>query len=67
MSGERVLEIVTSFDTLMRYAKELGDARKSGDPKRIAEAKAKHDAYRDHCLTSDRMMLGMTNEQLNAK
>ena len=54
------MEIVTSWETLMMYAKELGQARLSGDEERIAEAERKHDEYRDICLKSDRMVLGCT-------
>lgn len=51
------MEIVTSWETLMHYAKEVGQARLSGDKERIAEAEKRHDAYRDICLESDRMVL----------
>ena len=51
------MEIVTSWQTLMLYAKELGRARLSGDEARITEAKRKHDEYRDLCLRSDRVIL----------
>lgn len=55
------MEVVTSFRTLMMYAKELGDAKKSGDQKKIAVAQEKHDAYRDMCIKSDRIMLHVRN------
>lgn len=54
------MEIITSWQTLMKFAKELGDARVSGDKERIAVAQKKHDDYRDACLQSDKMNLGMT-------
>jgi hypothetical protein len=52
------LEIVTSFQTLMRYAHALGQARLSEDPERIAKAEAEHDAYAKMCVESDRMLMG---------
>lgn len=54
------LEIVTSWETLMIYARELGKARLSGDEQRIEEAQQKHDEYRDACLRSDRMIFPFT-------
>jgi hypothetical protein len=56
--------VVTSFVTLMRYARELGDAEASGDAKRIEEAQRKHDDYRDICLIADEMHLGLRNKDL---
>ena len=58
------MEIVTSFQRLMQLAGKLGEARKIGDQVLIGKAKEKHDAYRDMCLLSDRMVLGMTVGQL---
>lgn len=58
------LEIVTSWHTLMTYAKELGQARLSGDKCRITKAKQKHDEYRDICLRSDKMILPFTVRDL---
>jgi len=52
------ISIVCSWTTLMRYAKALGDAKKSGDIDRICEAQKVHDNYRDLCLRSDRMING---------
>lgn len=50
------IEIVCSWQTLMTYAKEVGQAKKSGDPERIAEAEARHEDYRQMCLKADRMV-----------
>ena len=47
--------LVTSWRTLMMYAKELGQAELSGDSGRIAEAKRRHDDYRDLCLQADQI------------
>lgn len=58
------MEVVTSWSTLMQLAKAVGDARKSGDAAALERAQAEHDAYRDLCLKSDRMHLGMTLGQL---
>ena len=54
------IEIVTDFRVLMRLARALGQAEKSGDQDAIAKAKAEHDAYKDLCLRADRMNLGVT-------
>jgi len=51
------IKTITSFKTLMLYAKELGKARASGDSERIEKAKKLHDEYRDMCLKSDMMLL----------
>jgi hypothetical protein len=61
------IRLVTSFQTLMRLAHELGKARKSGDDKRIREAQRAHDEYRDLCLVSDEMVLDCTSGYLNQK
>ena len=58
------MKVVTSFQTLMHYAYELGQARLSGDSARIAEAQRKHDEYAQACLESDEMMLGGTVGEL---
>lgn len=55
------MEIVTSWQTLMQYAKELGQAKLSGDKNRIEEAKKKHDDYAAICIKSNRMVLHCTN------
>ena len=52
-----VVHTVVYWSTLMAYARELGQARLSGDEARIAEAERKHDAYRDACLAADEMRL----------
>ena len=62
---ENKLEVVTSFKTLMQLAHELGQARLSGDPDRISQAQSKHDAYRDVCLSADRMMLHTTYGEMS--
>ncbi len=51
------LTIVTSFHTLMRYAKEEAEARKSGDIERLKKAIEKHEDYRQLCLKADKMLL----------
>lgn len=53
------VEIVTSWVTLMHYAKLLGDARRSGYQKLIEETERNHDEYRDICLRSDKMIVGV--------
>lgn len=46
---------IASWPVLRGYAKELGEAMRSGDPKRIEEARIKHDEYHDICLKADRV------------
>ena len=58
------MKVVASWTTLMQYAKELGDARRTGDAEKITAAKKKHDDYRDACLSADEMCLHMTRGQL---
>lgn len=47
------VKIVTFWSTLMRYAHDLGQARLSGDPERIAAAQAKLDEYEALCRRED--------------
>ncbi len=54
------MEVVTSLQTLMLYARELGQARLSGDKERIQNAKKKHDDYAQACIASDRMIMNCT-------
>lgn len=54
------METITSWQTLMMLAKDLGDARKSGDEEKIQQARQAHDSYRDLCLRADCMSLGVT-------
>ncbi len=51
------VEVVAYWSTLIRLAREEADAREAGDPKVLAEAEAKHQAYREVCLTADRLVL----------
>lgn len=41
----------------MILARELGQARLTGDQERINKAQVEHDAYRDICLQSDEMIV----------
>lgn len=54
----KATKTITCLTTLFESAKELGEARKSGDPTRIAEAEKRHEAYRQLCLKSDEMITG---------
>lgn len=55
------MSMVTDFRVLMKLAKELGAAEKSGDKERIDVAQKAHDEYRDLCLQSDEMKTGRTH------
>jgi len=52
------VKVVASFSTLMKLAKEVGDARRSGDKERLAEAERAHDAYKEICLKADELHTG---------
>lgn len=54
------MKIRASWPVLMSLAKELGDARVSGDKEKIRQAQTAHDSYRDLCLRADEMSLDMT-------
>jgi len=47
------MELVTSWMTLFRYAKEVGDARKSGNSEQLAEAEARLKDYERWCMEAD--------------
>ena len=53
------LRIVTCFGTLMQLAREEAKARLYGTPQEYVQAKAKHENYRQLCLRSDQMRLGV--------
>ncbi len=58
------METITSWHTLLRYAKELAEARKSGDEELIKIAKNRHDEYAKICLNSDKLLLHYTKGNL---
>jgi hypothetical protein len=51
------MKIVTFFSTLMQYAKDEVEARKSGNLDRIAKAAEAHKTYRQLCLKADEMRI----------
>lgn len=51
------MKIITFWSTLMKYAKELGQAKLRGDEQEIKEAQKRHDDYKSECLKSDKMIL----------
>lgn len=61
------LKTVTSWSTLMHYARALGEARRRGVPEEIAKAEAEHESYRQLCLASDEMMLPSTAGELSPR
>ena len=60
------MKVITSFHTLMKYARALGEAELSGDQERIKIAKANHDNYKQACLEADEMSIGMTRGDINS-
>lgn len=59
-----MVKTITNWQTLMKYAHELGQARKSGDKERIIKAEETHDNYKELCLKADAMNLGVRNRDL---
>lgn len=49
-------KIITFYSTLLHKARELGQARLSGDADRIAKAQKAHDEYADLCKHPDVQM-----------
>jgi len=47
------IKVVASMSHVMKLAHALGQARKEGDPEKIAKAKAEHDAYVKIFLEAD--------------
>jgi hypothetical protein len=59
------MKTIAYFGELMRLAKALGDAKKSGDKEKIEKAQAAHDAYHSICLKADEMVItGITRGDL---
>lgn len=50
-------KIKTSWSTLMRLAKAVGDAKKYGTEQEIKEAEDELESYRQICLKADGMIL----------
>lgn len=50
------IRVVASMSTLMLLAKQLGDAKKLGDPEFIRTAQEQHDNYVEVCRKADRMI-----------
>jgi hypothetical protein len=49
-------KIITFYSTLLHKARELGQAKLSGDPERIAKAQKAHDEYAELCKHPDVQM-----------
>jgi len=58
--ARKMIKVQTDFRVLMAHAVEVGRAKTSGDPQRLANAEKAHDAYRELCLMADSMSLGRT-------
>lgn len=59
------MEVVTSFEMLMKLAGEVGKARQFGNEEELEIAIQKHEDYKQMCLKSDRICLGMTVGELD--
>lgn len=57
--------MITTWNTLMSYAHELGQARLSGDNERIRKAEKAHEDYRQLCLKAEKMLLPVTTGYLD--
>lgn len=62
-----MMEVVTSWEALMRYARELGPARLRGNPARIREAKEHHEASAALCRKADRMLLPFSQDNTGSR
>lgn len=60
--GSKV-KIVTFSSTLMQRAKEVGKAKKSGDPEAIAAAEARLKEYEALVLKSDKMVIDLPRDR----
>lgn len=59
-------QITTSWTTLIRLAKAVGDAKKYGTKQEIKEAEDKLESYRQVCLKADGMhMNGLTHGDMS--
>lgn len=59
-----MIETISNFGILMKKAKALGNAKKTGDHELIKKCKKDHDDYAKICLLSDKMSLGITVSEL---
>ena len=59
------MKTVTFFFTLLRLARELAEAEKSGNVEKIRKATDKHNSYRQACLASDEMSLSCARQNIN--
>ena len=62
-----MIKIIADFRVLMRKAKILGNARKTGNPELIKKCKKDHDDYAKICLRADKMNLGITVSELECR
>lgn len=58
------MKTYTSWQTLMFYAKNVGDAKKTGNEQQIKEAEQQLKEYEQLCLKSDKMILPYTTGDL---
>jgi len=54
------MKVTTNFGSLLRLARELYNAEKSGDLAQIEKARQAHDEYKKLCLEADEMSIGHT-------
>lgn len=59
------MKIMVCCSTLLKYAKELAAAEKTGNPDLIAVAKKRHDDYVALCKEADGMMLNTIRSTVN--
>lgn len=59
------VKVIGNLGVLMRLAKALGDAKKSGVDEDIVKAQVGHDSYRDICLAADEVSTGLTRDLMN--
>ncbi|QFG12194.1 Hypothetical Protein OBI_RACECAR_66 [Arthrobacter phage Racecar] len=59
------IKTVTFMSTLMHYSKEVGRAKREGDPEKIAQAEAKLKEYEQLVLDSDEMRVDIPSFRPN--
>lgn len=59
------MKVMVCWSTLLKYAKELATAEKSGNPDLIAVTKKRHDDYVEVCKESDGMVLNTRRNAIN--
>lgn len=58
------MKTIVCWQSLLKYAKELTQAEKTGNAEKIAIAKQRHDDYVQLCREADEMWLGKNRHEV---